>query len=99
MLIVTGTFDFDPAHLDRLRKAAIAMAQAPRQEQGCIAYAFWQDIEAPTMFRVYEEWTDRAALEAHGKTPHMVEFRAALAAGGLLSRDIRSIEGGTIAAL
>lgn len=99
MLIVTGTFELDAAHLDRLRAAAVAMAQATRAENGCIAYAFWQDIETPTMFRVYEEWTDKAALEAHFETPHMGVFRAALAEGGLISRNVKTIANGTIAPL
>lgn len=99
MLIVTGTFELEAAHLDRLREAAIVMAQATRDEPGCIAYAFWADIETPTTFRVYEEWTDRGALEAHFATPHMAVFRAALAEGGLVSRDVKTIEGGTVAPL
>ena len=99
MLIVTGTFEIEADHLERLRAAAAAMAQATREEDGCICYAFWQDIEDPTTFRVYEEWEDRAALEAHFETPHMAVFRAALAEGGLLSRDVMTIEGGTIGAL
>lgn len=99
MLIVTGVFDLDPAQIDRLRAAAAIMAKATRDEPGCITYAFWQDIEAPTRFRVYEEWEDRAALEAHFETPHMQVWRAALAEGGLLSRDIYTVEGGVKGAL
>ena len=99
MLIVTGVFELDAAQLDRLREAAIVMAKATRAEVGCQAYAFWQDIESNTRFRVYEEWDDRAALEAHFKAPHMQVWRAALAEGGLLSRKVVTVTGGTVEAL
>lgn len=99
MLIVTGTFDLDAAHAQRLRAAAIVMAKATREEPGCQVYAFWQDIEEPTRFRVYEEWDDRAALEAHFETPHMQVWRAALAEGGLLSSYVKTVLGGVVAPL
>ena len=85
MLIVTGVFDLDMDHVARLRDAAVIMAQATRDEPGCRAYAFWQDIENPARFRVYEEWDDREKLQAHFETAHMQVWRAALQSGGLLS--------------
>ncbi len=94
MLIVTGVFDLDPGHVERLSEAAIVMAQATRLEPGCFAYAFWQDIENPNRFRVYEEWESRERLNAHLETPHMEVWRAALGQGGLLSRDVKTIEAG-----
>ncbi len=99
MLIVTGVFDLDPAEVPRLKAAAIVMAQATREEDGCQAYAFWQDIETPSRFRVYEEWDSRAHLEAHFETPHMQVWRAALAEGGLLSRNVKTVEDGRVAPL
>ena len=99
MVIVTGVFELEAAHIDRLRAAAIQMAQATRAEAGCRAYAFWQDIEDATHFRVYEEWDDQAALDAHFDTPHMQVWRAALAEGGLISRYVKTVTGGVVAPL
>ncbi|MEO9515499.1 MAG: putative quinol monooxygenase [Paracoccaceae bacterium] len=99
MLIVTGVFDLEMDHVARLKDAAIEMAQATRDEPGCRAYAFWQDIENPARFRVYEEWDNRERLQAHFETPHMQVWRDALKAGGLLSRDVVTVEGGTVQAL
>ncbi len=99
MLIVTGVFELDPDHIERLKGAAIAMARATRDEDGCRVYAFWQDIEEPSRFRVYEEWVVKAALKAHFETAHMHIWRAALAKGGLLSQEVVTIEGGTVSPL
>ena len=96
MLIVTGVFNLEPDHIERLRAAAMQMAQATRDEAGCRAYAFWQDIEDATRFRVYEEWDDKAALDAHFEAPHMQVWRAALAEGGVVSRYVKTITGGVV---
>lgn len=79
MLIVTGTVEVGENGLDVLKAAAAKMAVASRAESGCQSYAFYQSIDTPTVFRVYEEWDDEAALAAHFAEPHMAEFRASLA--------------------
>lgn len=62
-------------------KAAIAdMVAASNAEEGCIAYAFTQDILDPGVIHIVEKWTDDAALAAHFATPHMAAFGAAIAA-------------------
>lgn len=62
-------------------KAAIAdMVAASNAEEGCIAYAFTQDILDPGVIHIVEKWTDDAALAAHFATPHMAVFGAAIAA-------------------
>lgn len=99
MLIVTGVVEIDPAKAEAAKSAAIAMSQATRLEDGCLEYAFWQSIESPGQFRVYEEWRDADALKAHAATPHMAEFRAALAGFGVIGTRIVTITGGKIAPL
>ena len=88
MQIVSGIIEVHEDDIDKAVAAASAMAHATRAEDGCITYAFYQDIEKPGRFRVYEEWRDQAALEAHFKAPHMAEFRAALQAIRVLGRDV-----------
>ncbi len=95
MLVVTGIIEIDPADRDAAKIAAAKMAEATRDEDGCITYAFYEDVEVPGRFRVYEEWESMAALAAHAQTPHMGEFRAALAGMKILSSAIKKIEGGT----
>lgn len=99
MLIVSGTIEIAPEGVEAARAAAITMMQETRREKGCRVYEFSQQIEAPQVFRVYEEWDDAAALKAHGAAPHMADFRKALAAAGVVSRDVFTVSGGTKAAL
>lgn len=99
MLVVTGVVELPENGVDVMKQAAVDMGRASRAEDGCYAYAFWQDLETPTRFRVYEEWRDQAALTAHAQTPHMATFRAALATVGVVSRDIVSFQAGPTTAL
>ncbi|MEX0282171.1 MAG: putative quinol monooxygenase [Arenibacterium sp.] len=94
MLIVSGIVEVAAEGVEALKAAAIEMAQETRKEDGCITYGFWQDLEDPNRFRVYEEWRDLAALEAHFTAPHMGVFRAAVGQAGLVSRDIVRFERG-----
>jgi quinol monooxygenase YgiN len=60
--------------------AAIAdMVAASNAEEGCIAYAFTQDVLQPGVLHIVEKWQDEAALVAHFATPHMAAFGAAIA--------------------
>lgn len=96
MIVVSGTFEIDPADRERALPVLLRMAAASRAEPDCLAYDFWADLENPARFRVFEEWRSAEALEAHFGTAHMAEFRQAI--GGLrgLARDITRYEiGGT----
>ena len=93
MLIVTGTMEIE-GNAEAAMAAAVKMKKATRAEKGCQTYAFWRDLENPNLFRVYEEWDGIDALQAHGKTDHMAEFRKTLGDIGVRSRDISYFEGG-----
>ncbi|MEO0999316.1 MAG: putative quinol monooxygenase [Pseudomonadota bacterium] len=95
MIIVTGEIRLAPGALEAARAAALTMVTATRAEAGCLTYGFYEDIGAPGTFRVYEEWTDMAALQAHFGTPHMAAFRGVLAGLEILGQEIKVIEGGT----
>ena len=99
MLIVTGVVEVSPEGIEALKAAAIEMARETRKEDGCNIYGFWQELENPNKFRVYEEWTDLAALEAHSQAPHMGVFREAVGKAGLVSRDIVRFEQGEVTAI
>jgi quinol monooxygenase YgiN len=76
MLVVTGLIEVAEESRNDFIRHASEMAKTTRTESGCNAYAFFQDIEDPNRFRIYEEWENEAALEAHFKTDHMAEYRA-----------------------
>ena len=88
MLIVTGIAKIGSEDVEHIKVAAAKMAKASRAETGCRAYAFYQDIEDPCCFRIYEEWESRDALAAHFKTTHMAAFNAVLKDLDIKSLDI-----------
>ena len=96
MLIVTGTIELAQGSVAAAREAAREMMQETLREDGCLAYEFAQVIGSETRFRIYEEWRDRAALEAHFDTPHMARFRAALSGLEVVSRRLVTISDGRI---
>tara|TARA_R110002096_G_scaffold405440_1_gene603486 strand:- start:74 stop:376 length:303 start_codon:yes stop_codon:yes gene_type:complete len=74
MLVVTGIIEIDEGSVAAATELAVSMGTASRAEPGCHAYAFYQDLEDPTRIRIYEEWEDQAALDAHFAMPHMATF-------------------------
>jgi quinol monooxygenase YgiN len=70
----------------------IAMMAASRAEDGCRAYGYAEDVAEPGLIHIFEIWRDRAALEAHFKTPHMATWRAAGGSHGLSDRRLFTYE-------
>ncbi|MEZ5995343.1 MAG: putative quinol monooxygenase [Hyphomonadaceae bacterium] len=83
MIIIQGFLRTSPENAARLKEAAAALIAATRQEPGCIAYAFAEDIGEPGLVHIIERWADDAALSAHNKTPHLAAFMGALPGLGL----------------
>ncbi|QDH35390.1 putative quinol monooxygenase [Porphyrobacter sp. YT40] len=79
MLIVLAKAKVTAEALDAARPAIAAMVAASNAEEGCIAYAFTQDLGDPSIVHIVEKWRDEAALTAHFATPHMATFGAAIA--------------------
>ena len=76
MLIVAATVQVKTGKIEEARSAMQEMAVATRQEEGCIHYQFYQDIQDPTIFLAYEEWESAEALAAHSETPHMAVLQS-----------------------
>lgn len=94
MLVVTGLIEVAEPDIEAARDAAATMAVETRKEDGCLAYAFYEDVEQPGRFRVYEEWTGQPALSAHFETDHMAVFRAVLAGLTITANTVQKFEGG-----
>ena len=71
------------------RKALVEMVRASRAEDGCIDYSFASDLADPDTLVLFERWRDRQALDAHGKSAHMEQFRQVMAANPPEKRDLR----------
>ena len=94
MLVVTGIIEINADDLDAAKALAGPMGTASRAEQGCHAYAFYQDLEDPGKIRIYEEWENQAALDAHFATPHMAAFATGLGALTVKSMNVVKFERG-----
>lgn len=77
-----------PESVDVVRDGLTSLLAPTRAESGCILYELMQNTSDPTDFTFYEEWTDEAALNAHGKTTHLRSTFEKLA-GHLAGRDVR----------
>ncbi len=61
-----------------VKEALLAMVSPTRKEPGCLCYNLHQSKKDKTVFMFYEQWASQAALDAHGKTPHMAAMRQAI---------------------
>ncbi|MBI1403681.1 MAG: antibiotic biosynthesis monooxygenase [Porphyrobacter sp.] len=79
MLIVLAKAEVGEGAMEAAKAAIADMVAASNAEEGCIAYAFTQDVLQPNVLHIVEKWRDDAALAAHFATPHMAAFGAAIA--------------------
>ena len=71
MYTIIGTVTARPETRDELASLLMAQVAPTRSEAGCINYDFHVDAADPCVFVFYENWTDRAALDAHLAMPHL----------------------------
>lgn len=88
MLILAGTIRI----AEGKRAAALApvqrMVEATRTEAGCLAYALSFDALDEHLLRIFEVFTDEAALAAHRASAHMAAWRAVMPELGISDRDL-----------
>ncbi|MEJ0013531.1 MAG: putative quinol monooxygenase [Bauldia sp.] len=89
MIIVSGELRLKPERVEKLRPAMRTVITANRREDGCLLFAFGEDVLEPGIIRIVERWRDWDALAAHDRAPHVVAWRAALKeSGAVLGRDL-----------
>ena len=71
MYTIIGTVTARPETREELASLLMALVAPTRAEAGCINYDFHVDAADPCVFVFYENWTDRAALDAHLAMPHL----------------------------
>jgi quinol monooxygenase YgiN len=74
MIIVTGSVIARPDTFDDVRKLSLAHVHRSRTEPGCISHSVQIDCENPLRLVFFEQWADRAALQAHFAVPASREF-------------------------
>jgi quinol monooxygenase YgiN len=70
-ITVVATFQARPGKEAELKKALIGLVAPTRQEAGCINYDLHHSPEDPAKFLFHENWTSRAALDAHLANTHV----------------------------
>jgi quinol monooxygenase YgiN len=79
-LLVAGWMDYEAGDRDTVLAALVELGRRTREaEPGCLDYAMTADPTDERRIRVYEHWTSRQALDEHFATPHIKDFRAAVA--------------------
>ena len=71
MYTIIATLTARPETREELASLLMALVAPTRAEAGCINYDFHVDAADPCVFVFYENWTDRAALDAHLAMPHL----------------------------
>ena len=92
MIIVSGRFRLPPEQLAEARPAMEKVIATSLTEPGCRAYSYAEDVREAGLFRVYEEWDSREALDAHFATAHMREWQEARTALGFHDRAVSAYD-------
>lgn len=77
-IVLIARLKAKPDEVEAVKKALMAMVPPTRKEKGCLCYNLHQSTKDKTEFAFYEQWADKEAFEAHGKSPHMAEMSAAI---------------------
>ncbi len=71
MYTIIGIVTARPETRAELQTLLATQVAPTRAEAGCINYDFHVDAANPCVFVFYENWTSRAALDAHLAMPHL----------------------------
>jgi quinol monooxygenase YgiN len=79
-LTVIATMRAQAGKEAELHDRLMALVGHTRAEAGCIDYDLLRVQDDPSVFVMYENWTDRAELDKHLQMPYMRAFGEALPA-------------------
>lgn len=80
MIVVHAVSRAKPEHRDEYAATLLQMQRSTHeQDEGCLSYRFYTDLEDDCRFICVEEWRDAEALAGHLAAPHMAEAREVLA--------------------
>jgi quinol monooxygenase YgiN len=93
MIIVLGQVEFHPDDFQAVKALARQLMLETLKEDGCMKYAFAEDLLRPgTVLQLSECWRDDAALKAHFLTGHIRDYRAGLKNLRVVSRVVKRYE-------
>ncbi|MEV8566174.1 putative quinol monooxygenase [Streptomyces sp. NPDC051322] len=71
---VIAHYRCEPADVTTVRAALLKLRERTLAEPGNLAYVVHAEADRPGCFVLYEQYTDRAAFDAHTKADHFVEL-------------------------
>jgi len=88
VIVVTGKFRLPVDRVDEATPAMQRVIAASREEPGCLAYSYAQDVLDPGLFRVSEAWVSGDILARHFETAHIKQWQEERDALGMTEREI-----------
>jgi quinol monooxygenase YgiN len=74
MICLAVTFLIEPGHEEEAIGLFGRLTEATRAEPGCRMYLAHRSTEDPRRFFLYEQYDDRAALDAHRASEHFARY-------------------------
>jgi len=74
MFAISGMMRFDPSEHDEVFEVLAKLTSTSRNDQGCVAYWFAEDVVDAGTFRFFESWEDDTTFDGHCATPHYLDF-------------------------
>jgi len=75
MYALVVTIDIKPGQKDALLATLDDARGSVRNEPGCVRFDVIQDEHSENRIYLYEVYADRAAFDAHTKTPHFLTWQ------------------------
>jgi quinol monooxygenase YgiN len=74
MVVLMVKLRVKPGSEEQCKRYMRAMEENTRREAGCLMYVAHQAVDDPTQLAFYEQYTDMAALDIHGKSSYFAEY-------------------------
>jgi len=67
MILIKVIFKVSADKVEDAKAAFVFSQNLVTEEAGCISFRYYQDLEDPAVFFLFEEWETQEALEAHSE--------------------------------
>ena len=74
MIKVTAKCFIEKGSIEEFKEYSTKLIDETRQEEGCLAYELYQDVNEETVFSFIEEWKDVESLNNHLDSKHFKEI-------------------------
>jgi len=77
-MIITARLKAKVGNEHKMEQLLTDMVKKVATEPGALAYTIHRSAADPTVFLIYEKYTDGKAFEFHAKSPHFAELSGSL---------------------